>query len=42
MGMKKAILQEIKEEQLRWYGHVMRMESTREKEAQQTSQHMNG
>jgi hypothetical protein len=26
MGLKKAILQEIEEQQLRWYGQVMRME----------------
>jgi hypothetical protein len=28
-GMKKDILQEIEEQQLRWYGHVMRMEDCR-------------
>jgi hypothetical protein len=27
MGMKKAISQEIEEQQLRWYGHIMRMET---------------
>jgi hypothetical protein len=27
MGMKRDILQEIPEQQLRWYGHVMRMEN---------------
>jgi hypothetical protein len=26
MGLKKDISQEIEEQQLRWYGHVMRME----------------
>jgi hypothetical protein len=26
MGLKKDILQEIEEQQLRWHGHVMRME----------------
>jgi hypothetical protein len=26
MEMKKDILQEIEEQQLRWYGHVMRMD----------------
>jgi hypothetical protein len=29
MGMKKDILQEIEEQQLRWYGHVMRMDDCR-------------
>jgi hypothetical protein len=29
MGMEKDILQEIEEHQLRWYGHVMRMEDCR-------------
>jgi hypothetical protein len=29
MGMKEDILQEIEEQQLRWYGHVMRMEDCR-------------
>jgi hypothetical protein len=29
MGMKKDILQEIGEHQLRWLGHVMRMEDCR-------------
>jgi hypothetical protein len=29
MGMKKDILQEIEEKQLRWYGHVMRMDDCR-------------
>jgi hypothetical protein len=29
MGMKKDILQEIEEEQLKWYDHVMRMEDCR-------------
>jgi hypothetical protein len=27
--MKKGILQEIEEEKLRWYGHVVRMEDSR-------------
>jgi hypothetical protein len=27
MGLKKDILQEIEKQQLRWYGHVMRMEN---------------
>jgi hypothetical protein len=47
MGMKKDILQEIEEQQLRRYGNVMRMEGRRiarqvagDKEARQTSQHM--
>jgi hypothetical protein len=26
MGMKKDILREIEEQQLRWYGHIMRMD----------------
>jgi hypothetical protein len=26
MGLKKDILQEIKEQQLKWYGHVTQME----------------
>jgi hypothetical protein len=26
MGLKKDILQEVEEQQLRWYGYVMRME----------------
>jgi hypothetical protein len=26
LGLKNDILQEIEEQQLRWYGHVMRME----------------
>jgi hypothetical protein len=29
MGMKEDILQEIEEQQLKWYGHVMRMEDCR-------------
>jgi hypothetical protein len=29
MGMRKDILQEIEEQQLRWYGHVMRMDDCR-------------
>jgi hypothetical protein len=29
IGMKKDMLQEIKEQQLRWSGHVMRMEDCR-------------
>jgi hypothetical protein len=29
LGMKKNILQEIEEQQLRWYGHVMRMDDCR-------------
>jgi hypothetical protein len=29
MGMKKNILQGIEKQQLRWYGHVMRMEDCR-------------
>jgi L-alanine-DL-glutamate epimerase-like enolase superfamily enzyme len=29
MGMKEDILREIEEHQLRWYGHVMRMEDCR-------------
>jgi hypothetical protein len=29
IGMKKDILQEIEEQQLRWYCHVMRMEDCR-------------
>jgi hypothetical protein len=29
MGTKKNILQEIEEQQLRWYGHVMPMEDCR-------------
>jgi hypothetical protein len=29
MGMKKDILQKIDEQQLRWYGHVMRREDCR-------------
>jgi hypothetical protein len=29
MGMQKDILQEIEEQQLRWYGHVMRMDDHR-------------
>jgi hypothetical protein len=29
MGMKKDILQEIEEQQLRWYSHVMQMEDCR-------------
>jgi hypothetical protein len=29
MGMKKDILQKMEEQQLRWYGHVMRPEDCR-------------
>jgi hypothetical protein len=29
MGLKKDILQEIAEQQLRWYGHVMQMDDCR-------------
>jgi hypothetical protein len=29
IGMKKDILQGIEKQQLRWYGHVMRMEDCR-------------
>jgi hypothetical protein len=29
MGLKKDILQEIEEQKLRWYGHVMRMEDSK-------------
>jgi hypothetical protein len=29
MGMKKDILRELEKQQLRWYGHVMRMEDCR-------------
>jgi hypothetical protein len=29
IGMKKDILQEIEEQQLRWYGHVMRLDDCR-------------
>jgi hypothetical protein len=47
MGTKRNIFQEIKEQQLRWYGHVMRMEDCRiarqgGKEARQTSQYLEG
>jgi hypothetical protein len=54
MGLKKDILQEIEEQQLKWYGHVMRTEDCKiarqvaewnpqgEKEARQTSQYMEG
>jgi hypothetical protein len=49
MGMKKDILRETEEQQLRWYGRDMRMVDCRivtqvagKKEAQQTSQYMEG
>jgi hypothetical protein len=50
MGMKKDILQEMEELQLRWYGHVMRMEDCRiarqvaewNPQARQTRQYMEG
>jgi hypothetical protein len=50
MGMKKDILQGIEEQQLRWYGHVMRMDDCRtarqvahwEKETWQTSELLEG
>jgi hypothetical protein len=29
LGMKKDMLQEIEDQQLRWYGHVMRREDCR-------------
>jgi hypothetical protein len=53
MGMKKDVLQETEEQQLRWSGHVMRiglqncwtgcrMEPAGGGEARQTSEHMKG